>query len=162
MIHFDPHDFSIDRYADRITARDRLIRKLIAACMLLLLLVMVLAIMLFAATRAQAAECQSRPGDKSYWSYRIIDGERCWYKGHRVIPKSSLHWPEEKPKPKKKFMDPMFHIRAEDKKIKVVKPDELNELDAQAREEPTPFVTLSDKLQGWAMWWATRVGEAFK
>ncbi len=66
------------------------------------------------AVPAYALECRERPDGKSYWSYRIIDGQRCWYKGHRVIPKSRLEWPDE-PKPKKIKGDPVFNaIRAED------------------------------------------------
>lgn len=63
---------------------------------------------------ALALECRERPDRTTYWRYRIIDGERCWFKGHRVLPKSSLHWPDE-PKPKKLKGDPVFNqIRAEE------------------------------------------------
>ncbi len=61
---------------------------------------------------AKALECAERPDRTTYWRYRIIDGERCWFKGHRVLPKSSLHWPEE-PK-KREHRDPVFDkIRAD-------------------------------------------------
>ncbi len=59
-------------------------------------------------TAAGALECKERPDGTTYWRYRIIDGERCWFKGHRVLPKSSLHWPDE-PKPKKFKGDPVFN-----------------------------------------------------
>ncbi len=63
---------------------------------------------------AHALQCAERPDGKSYWTYRIIDGERCWYRGHRRLPKSSLHWPNEQ-KPNRKIKgDPVFNaIRAE-------------------------------------------------
>ncbi len=62
---------------------------------------------------AKAMECADRPDGKSYWTYRIIDGQRCWTRGHRHWPKSKLHWPDE-PKPKKIKGDPIFNkIRAE-------------------------------------------------
>ncbi len=62
---------------------------------------------------AKALECAERPDGKSYWSYRIVDGQRCWFRGHRRLPKSSLEWPDE-PKPKKIKGDPVFNaIRAE-------------------------------------------------
>ncbi len=62
---------------------------------------------------APALECKERPDGKSYWSYRIIDGERCWYRGEGRIPKSRLHWPDE-PKPKRIKGDPLFNaIRAD-------------------------------------------------
>ncbi len=70
-------------------------------------------VVLIWAIPALALECAERPDSKSYWSYRIVAGERCWYRGHRVRPKSSLHWPDE-PKPKKIKGDPVFNqIRAE-------------------------------------------------
>ena len=111
-------------------------------------------------TAAGALECRERPGDRaSYWSYRIVDGERCWYRGHRRIAKSRLHWPAE-PKAKPIKGDPVFNkIRAE---VKTVPADEVNAIDATAQEPPTPFVYLSDRLQGWAMWFSNRVGEVFK
>ncbi len=71
-------------------------------------------VVLIWAIPALALECRERPDRTTYWRYRIIDGERCWFKGHRVLPKSSLHWPDE-PKPKKIKTDPVFNqIRAEE------------------------------------------------
>jgi hypothetical protein len=68
---------------------------------------------------ASALECKERPDRTTYWRYRIIDGERCWFKGHRVLPKSSLHWPDE-PKPKKIKGDPIFNqIRAEETSVEL-------------------------------------------
>jgi hypothetical protein len=28
-----------------------------------------------------------------YWSWRFIDGRRCWYEGKPMLSKSSLEWP---------------------------------------------------------------------
>jgi hypothetical protein len=50
-----------------------------------------------ATTGAQAAiECQAEiiKGRASHWSYRLIDGRKCWYEGRTQIPKSELFWPE--------------------------------------------------------------------
>jgi hypothetical protein len=50
-------------------------------------------------TPAMAIECRHQPGDGS-WSWRIIDGDKCWYEGRRVIAKEQLHWAkQEQPKP---------------------------------------------------------------
>jgi len=45
---------------------------------------------------ASAIECRTEmPSPTSqYWSWRIIDGKRCWYPGRRGMSKSSLHWPK--------------------------------------------------------------------
>jgi hypothetical protein len=80
--------------------------------LVLALLVCVLIYLIFVGFAA-ALECKERPDGKSYWTYRLIDGQRCWYRGHRVLPKSSLHWPDDEPKKIKG--DPIFNkIRAEE------------------------------------------------
>src|SRR6266481_9931923 len=30
-----------------------------------------------------------------WWSYRLIDGRKCWYEGKPGLSKSLLEWPEE-------------------------------------------------------------------
>jgi hypothetical protein len=37
-------------------------------------------------------ECRERPETREYWSWREIDGRRCWFKGHRSISKKLLSW----------------------------------------------------------------------
>jgi hypothetical protein len=50
---------------------------------------------LLSATPAQAKQCSTeRPPDaRSYWSYRLIDGRKCWYEGRPMLSKSLLYWP---------------------------------------------------------------------
>ena len=52
------------------------------------------AILFASASHAQAIECSADlPTARSgYWSYRIVDGRKCWYEGRRMISKSLLHW----------------------------------------------------------------------
>jgi hypothetical protein len=49
----------------------------------------------FSATPAQATLCSTeRPSNaRTYWSYRLIDGRKCWYEGKPLLSKSLLHWP---------------------------------------------------------------------
>jgi hypothetical protein len=43
---------------------------------------------------AAALECSSAaPRDSRYWSWRQIDGRRCWYPGRPGLSKSKLYWP---------------------------------------------------------------------
>jgi hypothetical protein len=44
---------------------------------------------------AKAMECSvARPSSpQGYWSWRLIDGRKCWYAGKTVISKSLLQWP---------------------------------------------------------------------
>jgi hypothetical protein len=34
---------------------------------------------------------------QGHWSYRLIDGRKCWYEGENNFPKSLLQWPEQTP-----------------------------------------------------------------
>jgi hypothetical protein len=44
---------------------------------------------------AKAVECNvARPSHpQGYWSWRLIDGRKCWYPGKTMISKSLLQWP---------------------------------------------------------------------
>ena len=44
---------------------------------------------------AKATECSAaRPSNtQSYWSWRLIDGRKCWYAGKTMVSKSLLQWP---------------------------------------------------------------------
>jgi hypothetical protein len=41
---------------------------------------------------AAATLCRSAPTDRKYWSWRQIDGRRCWYPGIRRLDKDQLTW----------------------------------------------------------------------
>jgi hypothetical protein len=41
-----------------------------------------------------SAEMPSNPHGR-WWSYRLIDGRKCWYEGKPGISKSLLEWPRE-------------------------------------------------------------------
>jgi hypothetical protein len=41
-----------------------------------------------------SAAIPSDPHGRS-WSYRLIDGRKCWYEGKPMLSKSSLEWPKE-------------------------------------------------------------------
>ncbi|WP_247781892.1 hypothetical protein [Bradyrhizobium sp. 170] len=47
---------------------------------------------------AKAMECSvARPSSpQGYWSWRLIDGRKCWYAGKTMISKSLLQWPPAK------------------------------------------------------------------
>ena len=43
---------------------------------------------------AEAKQCSAAvPSDpQGHWSYRVLDGRKCWYEGKNMLPKSSLRW----------------------------------------------------------------------
>jgi hypothetical protein len=47
------------------------------------------------APAAQIKECRASvpKSAQGHWSWRLIDGRKCWYAGKAVIPKSALRWP---------------------------------------------------------------------
>jgi hypothetical protein len=32
---------------------------------------------------------------QGHWTYRLIDGRKCWYQGQKNFPKALLQWPEQ-------------------------------------------------------------------
>lgn len=77
----------------------------------------------FSATPAQAKQCSAErpPNARSYWSYRLIDGRKCWYEGKPMLSKSLLHWPASR------------SVQANTRREANVLPaDHYNLLDAQA------------------------------
>jgi hypothetical protein len=46
-----------------------------------------------AQAKATVKECIASPGKtQGHWSWRLIDGRKCWYAGKAVIAKASLRW----------------------------------------------------------------------
>jgi hypothetical protein len=41
---------------------------------------------------ASAIDCRSEKGSDGWWSWRNIDGKRCWYKGQPGMSKDKLRW----------------------------------------------------------------------
>jgi hypothetical protein len=44
--------------------------------------------------KAPIKECSVKPPSnaRGHWSWRLIDGRKCWYAGRTVISKSALRW----------------------------------------------------------------------
>ena len=45
------------------------------------------------ATAKQQCSASVPSGAPGYWSWRMIDGRKCWYEGKPMLSKSSLEWP---------------------------------------------------------------------
>lgn len=47
---------------------------------------------------AEAVTCASKSQrDGAHWSYRIVDGRQCWYRGRKRLDKDELHWTVQHP-----------------------------------------------------------------
>ena len=55
----------------------------------------IIMIAVFLSSSAYAIDCQADLPSKrgGHWSYRLIDGRKCWYQGKAMISKSLLRWP---------------------------------------------------------------------
>jgi hypothetical protein len=57
------------------------------------------AVLIGAPANASVLECQSEKGAGYPWSWREIDGKRCWYKGMPGMDKKQLRWATTKTSP---------------------------------------------------------------
>jgi hypothetical protein len=68
-------------------------------------------------TAAGAVQCHSGPDRDSYWTWRTVDGRRCWYRGHTIRPRSQLEWPKQSKnrgeKNQRKYIEPYSAARAQ-------------------------------------------------
>jgi hypothetical protein len=84
------------------------------------------ALLLVGMPNAQAKQCSAaKPSNPhgQWWSYRLIDGRKCWYEGKPMLSKSLLEWPKV-----------ASAQRVSNEKVKsVVMQKPANPLDAQAR-----------------------------
>ena len=81
--------------------------------------------MLTAQAKAQIKECVASPSKtQGHWSWRLIDGRKCWYAGKTVISKSLLRWAAAAPAQAKAVSVPP---------VSVVTEKRSGPMDAQAR-----------------------------
>jgi hypothetical protein len=79
-----------------------------------------------------SAAVPSNPNGK-WWSYRIIDGRKCWYEGKPMLSKSLLEWPKNVPaRPLRKDV------------VNVISEQRASPLNAQAwaKDDPDSFEAL--------------------
>jgi len=67
-----------------------------------------------------------------WWSYRLIDGRKCWYEGKPMLSKSLLEWP------KRAFAQPVSD-REEIQSVVTEKPGDPLDAQARAPEGPDSF-----------------------
>jgi hypothetical protein len=64
----------------------------------IILIACVSALSITAVATAQATQqCSVASGSGGYWSWRMIDGRKCWYEGKPMLSKSLLEWPAHSP-----------------------------------------------------------------
>jgi hypothetical protein len=117
---------------------------------------------LFSTTPTQAKQCSAErpPNARSYWSYRLIDGRKCWYEGKPMLSKSLLHWARfptaaAKPRLKSDFLSANRHNPLdaqasilEDPEAKPETPVKLEMVDAHLL--PPKGTLTANGLRAWA------------
>ncbi|MEH2530243.1 hypothetical protein V1277_003382 [Bradyrhizobium sp. AZCC 1588] len=92
-----PGHFKIYRKGDSMKGQ---VQSIFFAIVTAALLAIPLAALLpVSAPAAQARECSAAvpKSAKGHWSWRMIDGRKCWYSGKAVISRSALRWPAAAP-----------------------------------------------------------------
>jgi hypothetical protein len=72
---------------------------------------------------AQAIQCVAAPTSQKHWTYRLIDGRKCWYEGKHMISKSMLQWSPQAP---------AARVNSGEAPIRILTVKSSNPLDAQA------------------------------
>jgi hypothetical protein len=90
------------------------------------------------APAAPIKECRAAVPAKAQgqWSWRLIDGRKCWYAGKTVIAKSALRWPAAAPTPvqaKATAVAPVQAKAAEVAPVSAITEKRSDPMDAQAR-----------------------------
>ena len=97
-----------------------------------------------AQAKATIRECSASPGKtQGHWSWRLIDGRKCWYAGKAVIAKASLRWPAAAPAQAK-----AVQVKAMEANAVNVKADNLTPADvkaAQAKPAPATVGVATEK-----------------
>jgi hypothetical protein len=98
-------------------------------------------VLLIGMQAAQAKECiaamPSHP--QGHWSYRLIDGRKCWYQGENNLSKSLLQWPGETSPlsaPDDALALAVSPPVKEDRRTRAEKPDPRADPEACCRPEP--------------------------
>jgi hypothetical protein len=91
-----------------------------------------------AQAKAPVRECSASPGKtQGHWSWRLIDGRKCWYAGRAVIAKASLRWPTQAK---------AAQVKAVEGKTVDVKAGNLTPSDVKAAQaRPAPTGIMSEK-----------------
>ncbi len=97
-----------------------------------------------AQAKATIRECSASPGKtQGHWSWRLIDGRKCWYAGKAVIAKASLRWPAAAPAQAKAVQVKAMEANAVNVKAGNLTPADVKA--AQARPAPATVGAATEK-----------------
>jgi hypothetical protein len=112
--------------------------------------------LLVSMTAAQAAtECQAEivKGRTSHWTYRLIDGRKCWYEGKTQLPKTELFWADRNPPDARE---------APQARAVPVQPENSRATNAQASPPPAEAEESVEPEDGSCCWPSQQGGDSFE
>jgi hypothetical protein len=102
------------------------------SCMIRYVVAIPIVLASWATTASSVIECKAElpPAAGEYWSWRIIDGKRCWYPGRPGMSKANLRWPQRELLPGELRQSEGFGQRAreEDEEVRNANPSKEQEL----------------------------------
>jgi hypothetical protein len=100
-----------------------------------LVAVLTSALLPISAPAAHVRECRAAASATGHWSWRLIDGRKCWYSGKAVVAKSALRWPAAataQAKAKAPVQE-QVQVKAQAAPVSVVAETRSDPMNAQAR-----------------------------
>jgi len=100
-----------------------------------LVAILIGALLPISAPAAQTRECRAAvPSSASgHWSWRLVDGRKCWYSGKTVIARSSLRWPAVAQAKAKTPVQEQVQAKVEAAPVSVAMEKRSDPMNAQAR-----------------------------
>jgi hypothetical protein len=98
-----------------------------------LVAVLTSALLPISAPAAHIRECRAAASATGHWSWRLIDGRKCWYSGKAVIAKSSLRWPAVAQAKAKAPVQEQVQAKVEAAPVSVAMEKRSDPMNAQAR-----------------------------
>ena len=80
---------------------------------------------------------------QGHWSYRLIDGRKCWYQGENNLSKSLLEWPQQ-PSALAPFSESQARL---DEEIPPAKPT-INESSEKLQNQTAPADSFEARWRG--------------
>jgi hypothetical protein len=97
------------------------------------------ALPIFVIATAEAKQtCSATAGAGSYWSWRLIDGRKCWYEGKPMLSKAQLEWPAEAARAPARTEE----ADAEPPSLRTEQRGDPMDAQAKMQNEPTTFEAL--------------------
>jgi hypothetical protein len=103
-----------------------------------------------------AVACSAAPGRDAYWSWREIDGRRCYYAGRPGKPKTELYWRSVGPSraaPVRAGQPEAARDAAGPEAVPDPPPISVSERQSSPTEEPEWQATMEDQLLAFTCCW---------